>query len=112
PVSLCRAPAKTTVGGGGVGRSTRGASAVEKNRHFIEFGGRAGDGETAALYRAVIERDERYHPQLGRELLLRLATSADAQAAARQAARRTLELADELQRAALTTAGIHHAPGC
>ena len=28
------------------------------------------------------------------------------------AARRTLELAEELQQKALATAGIHHAPGC
>jgi len=103
---------KTTVERVAAGQFTREAIAVVKNRQFIEFCERAGDRETAALYRDVIEPDERYHHQLGRELLLRLATSADAQAAARQAARRTLELADELQRAALTTAGIHHAPGC
>ena len=93
---------KTTVERVAAGQFTREAIAVE----------RAGDRETAALYRDVIEPDERYHQELGRELLLRLATTADAQAAARQAARRTLQLADELQRAALTTAGIHHAPGC
>jgi len=60
----------------------------------------------------VIEPDERYHHELGRTLLLRLATTDEAQGAAARAARRTLELAEELQRAALTTAGIHHAPGC
>jgi hypothetical protein len=31
---------------------------------------------------------------------------------ARRAARRTLELAEELQGAALRAGGIHHAPGC
>jgi len=50
--------------------------------------------------------------ELGRRLLLRLAATADAQVAAERAARRTLELAEELQRSALATAGIHHAPGC
>ncbi len=103
---------KTTVERVAAGQFTREAIAVVKNRQFIEFCERAADRETAALYRDVIEPDERYHHQLGRELLLRLATTADAQAAARHAARRTLQLADELQRAALTTAGIHHAPGC
>ncbi len=83
-----------------------------KNRQFIEFCEHAGDRETAALYRDVIEPDERYHHELGRALLLRLATTPEAQAAAGAAARKTLELADELQRAALTTAGVHHAPGC
>jgi uncharacterized ferritin-like protein (DUF455 family) len=94
------------------GQFTREAIAVVKNRQFIEFCEHAGDRETAALYRDVIEPDERYHHELGRSLLLRLATTPEAQAAAAAAARRTLELADELQRAALTTAGVHHAPGC
>ena len=94
------------------GQFTREAIAVVKNRQFIEFCEHAGDRETAALYRDVIEPDERYHHELGRSLLLRLATTPETQAAAAAAARRTLELADELQRAALTTAGMHHAPGC
>jgi uncharacterized ferritin-like protein (DUF455 family) len=94
------------------GQFTREAIAVVKNRQFIEFCERAGDTATAALYRDVIEPDERYHHELGRTLLLRLAATDAAQAAARRAARRTLELAEELQAAALTTAGIHHAPGC
>jgi 1,2-phenylacetyl-CoA epoxidase catalytic subunit len=102
----------TTVERVAAGPFTREAIAVVKNRQFIEFCERAGDGETAALYRDVIEPDERFHHGLGRTLLLRLATTADAQAAARGAARRTLELAEELQHKALATAGIHHAPGC
>jgi uncharacterized ferritin-like protein (DUF455 family) len=102
----------TTVERVAAGQFTREAIAVVKNRQFIEFCVRAGDTETAKLYRDVIEPDERYHHELGRRLLLRLATTADAQEAARRAARRTLELAEELQTKALATAGIHHAPGC
>jgi uncharacterized ferritin-like protein (DUF455 family) len=102
----------TTVERVAAGQFTREAIAVVKNRQFIEFCDHAGDRETAAMYRDVIEPDERYHHELGRTLLLRLATTADAQAAATRAARRTLELADELQKKALATAGIHHAPGC
>ena len=94
------------------GQFTREAIAVVKNRQFIEFCERAGDTETAALYRDVIEPDERYHHELGRRLLLRLATTPEAQVAARAVARRTLDLAEELQSKALATAGIHHAPGC
>ena len=101
-----------TVGRVAAGQFTREAIAVVKNRQFIEFCERAGDGDTAAMYRDVIEPDERYHHELGRTLLLRLATTEETQAAARRAARRTLQLADELQRAALATAGVHHAPGC
>src|SRR5262249_12837008 len=51
------------------GQFTREAIAVVKNRQFIEFCEHAGDRETAALYRDVIEPDERYHHQLGRSLL-------------------------------------------
>jgi rubrerythrin len=102
----------TTVSRVAAGQFTREAIAVVKNRQFIDFCEHAGDRETAALYRDVIEPDERYHHELGRALLLRLATTPEAQAAAAAAARKTLELADELQRAALATAGVHHAPGC
>lgn len=94
------------------GQFTREAIAIVKNRQFIEFCERVGDTETAALYRDVIEPDERHHHELGRRTLLRLAVTPEDQAAARRAARRTLELAEELQKAALATAGIHHAPGC
>ena len=103
---------ETTVERVAAGQFTREAIAVVKNRQFIEFCDRAGDRETAALYRDVIEPDERYHHDLGRRLLLKLATTTETQAAARRVARRTLDLAEELQVKALATAGIHHAPGC
>jgi uncharacterized ferritin-like protein (DUF455 family) len=103
---------ETTVARVAAGQFTREAIAVVKNRQFIAFCERVGDGETARLYRDVIEPDERFHHDLGRRLLLRLATTPEAQASARAASRRTLELAEELQRVALATAGIHHAPGC
>jgi bacterioferritin (cytochrome b1) len=102
----------TTVERVAAGQFTREAIAIVKNRQFIAFCENAGDRETAALYRDVIEPDERHHHDLGRRLLGRLATTPEAQAAAERAARRTLELAEELQRAALATAGVHHAPGC
>jgi uncharacterized ferritin-like protein (DUF455 family) len=94
------------------GQFTREAIAVVKNRQFIEFCERAGDRATATLYKDVIEPDERFHHELGRTLLLRLASTPEAQEAARRASARTLTLAEELQTAALKTAGIHHAPGC
>jgi len=102
----------TTVERIAAGQFTREAIAVVKNRQFIEFCERVGDKDTAALYRDTIEPDERYHHELGRHLLLRLATTPESQAAAATAARRTLALAEELQKKALATAGIHHAPGC
>ena len=102
----------TTVERVAAGQFTREAIAVVKNRQFIDFCERVGDRETAALYRDTIEPDERYHHELGRRLLLRLAITPEAQQAATAAARRTLALAEELQKKALATAGIHHAPGC
>ena len=102
----------TTVERVAAGQFTREAIAVVKNRQFIEFCEAAGDRETATLYRDVIEPDERHHHELGRKLLLRLAATPETQGAAARAARRTLELAEELGRKALATAGIHHAPGC
>ena len=103
---------ETTVERVAAGQFTREAIAVVKNRQFIEFCERVGDTETAALYRDTIEPDERYHHELGRRLLLRFATTDETQQAATAAARRTLALAEELQKKALATAGIHHAPGC
>ena len=103
---------RSTVERVAAGQFTREAIAVVKNRQFIEFCEAAGDRETAALYRDVIEPDERHHHELGRTLLRSLATTPEAQQAAAAAARRTLELAEELQHQALATAGIHHAPGC
>ena len=102
----------TTVERVAAGQFTREAIAVVKNRQFIEFCEAAGDEATARLYRDVIEPDERHHHELGRRLLLRYATTSEAQEAARRAATRTLQLAEELQGVALRTGGIHHAPGC
>jgi uncharacterized ferritin-like protein (DUF455 family) len=103
---------RTTVERVAAGQFTREAIAVVKNRQFIEFCEAVGDEATARLYRETIEPDERHHHDLGRRLLLRYATTPETQAAARAAARRTLELAEELQAGALKSAGIHHAPGC
>ncbi len=102
----------TTVERVAAGQFTREAIALVKNRQFIEFCEMAGDAETARLYRETIEPDERHHHDLGRRLLLRYATTVSSQEAARRAAARTLELAEELQALALKNAGIHHAPGC
>jgi uncharacterized ferritin-like protein (DUF455 family) len=94
------------------GPFTREAIAVVKNQQFIEWCTASGHQATADLYRDIIQPDEAYHHRLGRDLLLRLATTSDAQDRATQAATRTLELAEELQHLALTKMGVHHAPGC
>ena len=94
------------------GQFTREGIALVRNQCFIEFCESAGDSETAALYRETIQPDERHHHELGRSLLAVHGASAEAQKAARQAARRTVELAEEIQEMARLKAGIMRAPGC
>lgn len=94
------------------GQFTREALALVRNAEFIRFCEARSDAETAALYRDVIQPDERHHHELGRTLLARLATTDEAQAAARAAAARTLELAEEIQEVARLRMGISRAPGC
>jgi hypothetical protein len=102
----------TTVERVAAGQFTREGLARVRNHVFIEFCESRGDRETARLYREVIEPDEAHHHEMGRRLLARLATTAEAQEAARAASRRTLELAEELQEAARMARGISRAPGC
>jgi len=102
----------TTVERVAAGQFTREALAVVRNDEFIRFCESRGDAQTAALYRDVIQPDERHHHDLGRTLLLRLAATSDAQDAARRAAKRTLDLAEELQEIARMKLGVSRAPGC
>ncbi len=102
----------TTVERVSAGQFTREALAVVRNDEFIRFCESRGDAQTAALYRDVIQPDERQHHELGRRLLLRLAATAQAQDAGRRAAKRTLELAEELLEIAKMKLGISRAPGC
>ena len=102
----------TTVERVAAGQFTREAIAVVKNRQFIEFCEHAGDRETAAMYRDVIEPDERYHHELGRTLAA--AAGDHAGGAGGGDARRPPDPGARRRAAekALATAGIHHAPGC
>jgi 1,2-phenylacetyl-CoA epoxidase catalytic subunit len=94
------------------GQFTREGIALIRNQRFIEYCESVGDHETAALYRDQIQKDERHHHELGRQLLARYAVTSEQQQAARQAARRCLELAEEIQEMARLRAGISRAPGC
>jgi uncharacterized ferritin-like protein (DUF455 family) len=102
----------TTVERVAAGQFTREALAVVRNDEFIRFAVARGDEPTAALYRDVIQPDERHHHELGRSLLGKLATSEGAREAARRASARTLELAEELQEIARLKLGVSRAPGC
>jgi bacterioferritin (cytochrome b1) len=103
---------ETTVERVAAGQFTREALAVVRNDEFVRFCESRGDETTAALYRDVIQPDERHHHELGRALLARLATTEAARDQARASARKTLELAEELQEIARLKMGISRAPGC
>jgi hypothetical protein len=94
------------------GQFTREGVALARNQTFIEFCEARGDKETAALYRERIQPDEQRHHEIGRALLARYGVTVDEQSIARQAAARTLELAEEIQELARLKAGISRAPGC
>jgi len=94
------------------GQFTREALALVQNQVFIDYCEAEGDAETAHLYRDIIQPDERHHHEMGRKLLGRLAASETAQALARAASARTLELAGELQEILRLKKGIARAPGC
>jgi 1,2-phenylacetyl-CoA epoxidase catalytic subunit len=87
---------KSTVERVAGGPFAREAIAEVRNAQFIAFCERAGDQETARLYREVIQPEEVLHHRLGREVLERLCVTGAQQAAAAEATRATLAIADEL----------------
>lgn len=112
PMLQFLATLQTTVERVAAGQFTREALAVVRNEEFIRFCESRGDAGTAALYRDVIQPDERHHHELGRRLLGRLATTDATRESARMAASKTLELAEEIQEIARLKMGISRAPGC
>jgi hypothetical protein len=103
---------ETTVERVAAGQFTREALALVQNQVFIELCESRGDEGTARLYRDQIQPDERHHHEMGRRLLLRLATGDEEQARARRASARTLEIAGEIQEIVRLKKGIARAPGC
>jgi 1,2-phenylacetyl-CoA epoxidase catalytic subunit len=94
------------------GQFTREALAVVRNAEFVRYCRAMGDEATARLYEDTIQPDENHHHELGRRLLLELATTDEARAAARDASRKVLSMAEELQEIARLKMGISRAPGC
>jgi 1,2-phenylacetyl-CoA epoxidase catalytic subunit len=94
------------------GQFTREALAVVRNTEFARFCRAKGDEATARLYEETIQPDELHHHELGRALLLKLATTDQAQRMAREASAKVLAIADELQEVARLKMGISRAPGC
>ena len=91
---------------------TREALALKKNDQFIEFCERAGDQETADLYRKHIQPDEGWHVDIGHRFLQRYASSEEDQGKARRAVEAVLDLAVKVQRKQFQELKLSHAPGC
>ena len=94
------------------GQFTREGLAKERNRVFIDYCKAKGDMETAKMYEEIIQPDEGYHHELGRRLLPKYADTPEKQELARQAALKTLQLAEELQEIARLRRGMSRTPGC
>jgi uncharacterized ferritin-like protein (DUF455 family) len=86
--------------------------ALKKNEQFIEFCEKAGDHETASLYRDEIQPDEEWHVDLGRRVLEKYATTLELQEKVRKAAQAVLDLAVKIQNKQLKELKVSHAPGC
>jgi len=112
PLSSYLRGLSTTTERAAAGQFTREALAIVRNEVFADLCEARGDSATASLYRDRIQPDEQHHHDLGRRLLLKYATTAELQERARAAARRTLEIADEVQELMRLRAGICRAPGC
>lgn len=94
------------------GQFTREGIALKRNEQFIRLCEIYGDIQTAALYREIIQPDERYHHLLGRTMLEKYAIDAATQDAARKASQQTLQIAEELRGIAEKKLGICQIPGC
>jgi 1,2-phenylacetyl-CoA epoxidase catalytic subunit len=90
----------------------REAMGGRRNTQFLAFLESAGQHELAKLYRDVINPDEERHHLAGCELLARLAVTGEAQAAARLAAQRLLEIGDEVRTTTMAKTGVPVVPGC
>ena len=103
---------KTSVERLAAGQFTREALAQRRNEMFIEYLLALGDTQTAKIYQETIQADEGYHHELGKTMLLKYATTPEHQRAARDACRRTLEIAENLRAGAIAKTGAYQIPGC
>jgi 1,2-phenylacetyl-CoA epoxidase catalytic subunit len=86
------------------------AIAEIRNAQFVQFCQSVGDEETARLYADTIQPEEVHHHHLGRDILIKYATTPDLQELAAAAVRNTLAIADELRNLAGKTTGIYNIP--
>ncbi len=79
--------------------------AHKMNGRFISFLEQAGDARTAEMYRTIVQPEEAGHHEFAIRMLAKYANTPEAQARARAAMRRSLELADEFLQLAGTALG-------
>ena len=91
---------------------TREAIGHLRNEQFIAFCERAGDHETARMYREQIQPDEWGHVEAGARLLRLLIRDAAGAERAQAISRRTLELAEGAVSQLVLAQGLSCAPGC
>ncbi len=82
------------------------------NETFIALCEQRGDAETARIYRAYIQPDERAHQELGQRLLAKYADTPELQRTARETVAKVLELAAAGRGMAAQRLGTACFPGC
>lgn len=103
---------QSTVERAAAAQITRESLALKKNEQFIEFCEAAGDAQTARLYREEIQPDEKWHVDMGCQVIEKYATTPELQDKARNAAQAVLDLAVKIQNKQLKELKVSHAPGC
>lgn len=82
------------------------------NESFIALCDERGDAETARIYRAYIQPDERAHQELGQRLLAKYADTPELQRTARETVAKVLDLAAAGRAQAAQRLGTACFPGC
>ena len=82
------------------------------NENFIAFCDERGDAETARIYRAYIQPDERAHQELGQKLLAKYAVTPELQRIARETVAKVLDIAAAGRAQSAQRLGTACFPGC
>ncbi len=90
----------------------REAMGGRRNAQFLKLLEPMGQKELAVLYRDVINPDEELHHRAGCRVLAELVTTPEAQARARLAATRLLEIGDRVRSSVMEKTGAACVPGC
>jgi hypothetical protein len=112
PLFAYLATLATTIERIAAGLFTLEAIAYGVNENFIAYCRAHDDTATVHLYETIIQPEEREHQAIGRALLDKYVTTADARARAMATVDRVLEIAQTTRAAAATRLGVTCFPGC